>query len=118
MVPSLTIPAAPGPPSPPSPPAPPAPPLSPGAVASAPVLAASYKETLEKQSMGFRMSAWDNKLLKYGERFEKEMMDLSVNIPLEAALDLGWQIMADCFEPEETGISSKLTGKFWPKKTA
>ena len=81
-------------------------------------LYASYKETLEKQSMGFRMSAWDNKLLQYGERFEKEMMDLSVNIPLEAALDLGWQIMADCFEPAETGISSKLTAKFWPKKTA
>ena len=79
-------------------------------------LYASYKETLEKQSMGFRMSAWDNKLLKYGERFEKEMMDLSVNIPLEAALDLGWQIMAACFEPAETGISSKLTEKFWPKK--
>ena len=81
-------------------------------------LYASFKETLEKQSMGFRMSAWDNKLLKYGARFENEMMDLSVNIPLEAALDLGWQIMADCFEPEETGIPSKLVATFWPKKTA
>jgi len=78
-------------------------------------LYASFKETLEKQSMGFRMSAWDEKLLKYGERFEKEMMALSVNIPLEAALDLGWQILADCFEPQETGISSKLTDAFWPK---
>ncbi|HPR83709.1 MAG TPA: V-type ATP synthase subunit B, partial [Pontiellaceae bacterium] len=45
-------------------------------------LYAAYKETLEKQSMGFRMSGWDSKLLKYGERFEKEMMALSVNIPL------------------------------------
>lgn len=78
-------------------------------------LYASYKETLEKQSMGFRMSGWDSKLLKYGERFEKEMMALSVNIPLEGALDLGWQILADCFEPQETGIASKLTDKFWPK---
>lgn len=78
---------------------------------------ASYKETLEKQSMGFRMSAWDRNLLRYGERFEAEMMDLSVNIPLEQALDLGWQILADCFSPEETGIPSKLTAKFWPKKT-
>ncbi|MCK9181539.1 MAG: V-type ATP synthase subunit B, partial [Fibrobacteraceae bacterium] len=34
-------------------------------------LYASFKETLEKQSMGFRMSNWDKKLLKYGERFEK-----------------------------------------------
>jgi V/A-type H+-transporting ATPase subunit B len=79
-------------------------------------LYASYKETLEKQSMGFRMSAWDRKLLRYGERFEKEMMDLSVNIPLERALDLGWQIMADSFDPEETGIPSKLIDQFWPGK--
>jgi len=78
-------------------------------------LYASFKETLEKQSMGFRMSAWDTKLLKYGERFENEMMALSVNIPLEEALDLGWNILADCFEPQETGIASKLTDAFWPK---
>jgi len=78
-------------------------------------LYASFKETLEKQSMGFRMGNWDAKLLKYGIRFEKEMMDLSVNIPLEAALDLGWKIMAEYFQPEETGIPSKLIAKFWPK---
>ena len=66
--------------------------------------------------MGFRMSDWDGKLLKYGIRFEKEMMDLSVNIPLEKALDLGWQILADCFSQGETGIPSKLTNKFWPKE--
>lgn len=78
-------------------------------------LYASYKETLEKQSMGFRMSGWDQKLLKYGERFEKEMMALSVNIPLEEALDRGWQILAGCFEPQETGISSKLIDQFWKK---
>ena len=79
-------------------------------------LYASYRETLEKQSMGFRMSAWDRKLLKYGERFEAEMMDLRVNIPLEKALDLGWQILSDCFESDETGIPTKLIEKFWPKK--
>jgi V/A-type H+/Na+-transporting ATPase subunit B len=78
-------------------------------------LFAGYRETLEKQTMGFRMSNWDSKLLKYGNRFEEEMMDLSVNIPLEQALDLGWQILADCFEPMETGISSALLDKFWPK---
>ena len=81
-------------------------------------LYAGYKETLEKQSMGFRMSKWDVKLLKYGSRFEKEMMDLSVNIPLEEALDLGWKILADCFESMETGIHSELIEKFWPKDAA
>ena len=77
-------------------------------------LYASYKETLEKQSMGFRMSDWDSKLLTYGERFETEMMDISVNMPLESALDAGWKILSDSFDPAETGISSKLTDKFWP----
>jgi V/A-type H+-transporting ATPase subunit B len=79
-------------------------------------LYAGYKETLEKRSMGFRMSEWDGKLLRYGARFEKEMMDLSVNIPLERALDLGWEILADAFEPMETGIHSRMIEKFWPKR--
>jgi V/A-type H+-transporting ATPase subunit B len=77
-------------------------------------LYASFRETMEKQAMGFRMSDWDKKLLKYGERFERQMMDLAVNIPLEEALDLGWSILGDCFEPEETGIPSKLIDEFWP----
>ena len=79
-------------------------------------LFAAYRETLEKQAMGFRMSSWDSKLLKYGDRFEKEMMDLTVNIPLEGALDRGWEILADCFDPMETGIETKLLNTFWPKK--
>ncbi len=79
-------------------------------------LYAQYKETLEKQSMGFRMSSWDKKLLKYGADFEKGMMDLSVNIPLEEALDLGWKILADNFDRGEVGIPTKLSDKFWPKK--
>jgi len=79
-------------------------------------LYAQFKETEEKRSMGFRMSDWDRKLLKYGERFENDLMDLKVNIPLESALNLGWQILADCFEPQETGMKSELVQKFWPKK--
>ncbi len=81
-------------------------------------LYAAFRETIEKRAMGFRMSAWDNKLLKYGARFEKELMDLSVNIPLEEALTLGWHIMADSFDPEETGIPTQLIREFWPKKSA
>lgn len=78
-------------------------------------LYASYKDTLEKKAMGFMMSQWDEKLLKYGELFEKEMMDLSINISLEGALDLGWKILSDCFEKEETGLKSDLISQFWPQ---
>jgi len=79
-------------------------------------LYAESKSSIEKQSMGFRMSNWDEKLLKYGGKFESTMMDLSKNIPLEDALDLGWEILADCFEPNETGLKSDLVSEYWPKK--
>ena len=79
-------------------------------------LYSSYKETLEKKNMGFSMSRWDEKLLKYGELFENKLMSLSVNLSLEDALDLGWEILADCFEKDETGIKSDLADEFWPKR--
>ncbi len=79
-------------------------------------LYAQYLETEEKRSMGFRMSPWDEKLLKYGNMFEKGMMSLEVNIPLEGALDRGWEILAACFEPQETGLRSELINKFWPEQ--
>ena len=78
-------------------------------------LFANYRETLEKQAMGFQMSAWDKKLLKYGRIFEDEIMSLKVNIPLEKALEKGWQIMGSCFTSEETGIKKSLIEKYWPK---
>ena len=81
-------------------------------------LYAAYQESLEKKSMGFRMSAWDNKLLKYGGIFESQMMNLGINIPLEAALDKGWEILAECFTPEETGLRSSLVEEYWPEKEA
>ncbi len=78
-------------------------------------LYADFREAQEKRAMGFRVSTWDNKLLKYGDLFEARMMDLNVNIPLEEALDLGWTTLAECFEPAETGIKSDLIAQFWPK---
>ena len=81
-------------------------------------LYAQYKESLEKKSMGFLMTEWDDKLLKFGKLFEEKLMDLSVNIPLEDALDLGWEILAECFEPNETGLKTSLVKERWPKKEA
>lgn len=79
-------------------------------------LYAAYKDTLEKRSMGFKMSAWDEKLLKYGELFEATMMNLKINLTLEQALDKGWEILAECFDINEVGIKTDLASKFWPHK--
>ena len=45
-------------------------------------------------------------------------MDLSVYSQLEEALDLGWGILAECFEPNETGLKTSLLQERWPKKDA
>jgi V/A-type H+-transporting ATPase subunit B len=40
-------------------------------------------------------------------------MSLEINLPLEKALDLGWEILAECFLPEETGIKKSLIQQYW-----
>jgi len=81
-------------------------------------LYALCRESREKRDMGFEMSPWDKKLLKYGEIFEQKVMDLSVNVPLFAALDLCWQILAECFAPAETGIRRNILAAHWPQPLA
>ena len=78
-------------------------------------LYAGCRESREKRSMGFEMSAWDAKLLKYGQLFEEKIMDLAVDLPLHEALDLCWEILADCFDPAEIGIRRKIIDAHWPK---
>ncbi len=80
-------------------------------------LYAGFLETREKRSMGFEMNPWDMKLLKYGELFEKRIMDLSVDIPLEKALDTCWETLAECFDSAETGILRSIVEKHWPDKS-
>lgn len=87
-----------------------------GSLANAMIrLYAESKKARERQSMGFKMSRWDEKLLTYTRLFEKRMMNLEVNLTLEQALDLGWQTLAECFLPEEVGIKQSLVDKYWPR---
>lgn len=87
-----------------------------GDIANAQIrLYAESKKARERQSMGFKLSRWDEKLLHYTRLFEERMMNLEVNLPLEAALDLGWQTLAECFESHEVGIKQTLVDKYWPQ---
>jgi len=79
-------------------------------------LYAQCKESREKRDMGFEMSRWDGALLRYGVLFEEKIMDLSVNIPLFEALDRCWEILAECFEPEEIGLRRSIIEAHWPKE--
>ncbi len=77
-------------------------------------LYAESKKARERQSMGFKLSKWDEKLLNYSHLFEDRMMNLEVNLSLEEALNLGWKTLAECFRKDEVGIKQILLDKYWP----
>lgn len=90
-----------------------------GDVANAMIrLYAESKKAREREAMGFRLSQWDEKLLNFSSLFEERMMNLQVNMPLEEALDKGWETLAECFESVEVGIKEAILDKYWPKQAA
>ncbi|MCB1135072.1 MAG: V-type ATP synthase subunit B, partial [Chlamydiia bacterium] len=90
-----------------------------GDVANAMIrLYAESKKARERQSMGFKLSRWDEKLLSYSGLFEGRMMDLEVDLPIEEALSLGWKTLAECFDSNEVGIKQSMIDKYWPEPAA
>jgi V/A-type H+-transporting ATPase subunit B len=77
-------------------------------------LYAGAKDAEKKQQMAFDLSPLDHKLLKFGALFERRFMAIEVALPLKDALDLGWQTMAECFEPQELLMRDHLIAKYYP----
>jgi V/A-type H+-transporting ATPase subunit B len=77
---------------------------------------AGAKEAEKKKAMAFELSAFDEKLLKYGQLFKSRFMDIRVSTPLNEALDLCWKTLAECFDPQELLIKQNLVDKYYPKK--
>lgn len=80
-------------------------------------LYADAKQARDRESMGFRLSDWDKKLIKFSEMFEGKMMDLAVNLDIEDQLNLGWEILGECFDRNETGLKNEWLDKYgkWNK---
>jgi V/A-type H+-transporting ATPase subunit B len=74
------------------------------------------KEAAQKQAMAFELSDFDHTLLKFGELFRARFMDINVCMPLEEALDLGWQTLAECFEPAQLLMKQTLIDKYFPRR--
>jgi V/A-type H+-transporting ATPase subunit B len=80
-------------------------------------LYAGGKEAQQKQAMAFDLSAYDDQLIKFAELFTTRFMALNVSMPLEQALDLGWQTLAECFAPHELLMKQALIDKYYPLKS-
>jgi V/A-type H+-transporting ATPase subunit B len=74
------------------------------------------RDAQQKQAMAFELSDYDHQLLKYGALFRERFMTIDVSMPLEKALDLGWQTMAECFGAEQLLMKQALIDKYYPKQ--
>ncbi len=75
-------------------------------------------DAAQKQAMAFDLSDYDQQLLKFGDLFRTRFMDINVSIPLEEALDLCWQTLAECFEREQLLMKPALVAQYFPKEVA
>ncbi|WP_299773617.1 V-type ATP synthase subunit B [uncultured Tateyamaria sp.] len=73
------------------------------------------RDAAQKQAMAFELSDYDHQVLKFGDLFRARFMDINVSMPLEEALDLCWQTLAECFAPEQLLMKQTLIDKFFPK---
>ena len=73
------------------------------------------RDAAQKQAMAFELSDFDHQLLKFGELFRERFMAIDVALPLEDALDLSWQTLAECFQPEQLLMKQELVDKYFPK---
>ena len=76
------------------------------------------RDAEQKQAMAFDLSEFDHKLLRFGRSFRQRFMDIDVSLPLEEALDLSWETLAECFAPEELLMKQSLIDKYYPRPTA
>ncbi|TCK04916.1 V-type ATP synthase subunit B [Marinobacterium mangrovicola] len=76
---------------------------------------AAAQDAEQKQAMSFELTEYDERLLKFGGLFRDRFMDIRVTLPLEEALDLCWQTLAECFEPKELLMKDALVSKYFPQ---
>ncbi len=77
-------------------------------------LYARAQEADKKLAMGFERTPTDAKHQRYGELFRQRFMDLTVDIPITDALELGWRTLAECYERHEVGIKRDVLDAYWP----
>ncbi len=79
-------------------------------------LYANAKDAEQKQAMAFELTDYDEQLLKFGEMFRERFMSLEVAMPLEEALNLCWNTLAECFEPHQLPFKKDLVDSYFPAK--
>ena len=54
----------------------------------------------------------DYRYFDFAAEFDKRLMDLRVSMPIEDALEVGWEILAEFFTRDEVRIRAELVEEF------
>jgi V/A-type H+-transporting ATPase subunit B len=81
-------------------------------------LYAQAEDAERKRAMAFDLTDYDHRLLRYRNLFRERFMTVETPMPLEAALDLGWQLLAQCFEATEILVRETTLAAHFPRKAA
>jgi V/A-type H+-transporting ATPase subunit B len=73
------------------------------------------RDAEQKQAMAFDLSDFDHQLLKFGQLFRERFMNINISMPLEEALNVCWQTLAECFKPEQLLMKQHLIDKYFPE---
>jgi len=76
------------------------------------------QEAEKKKAMAFDLSEFDHKLVKFSQLFKKRFMDVGVSLPVIEALDLCWETLAECFQPEELLMKQELIDTYFPSESS
>jgi len=71
-------------------------------------LYSAAREAEKKQQMAFDLTPCDYRLLRFGQLFATRFMQIDTATTLNDALDLCWQTMAECFQPQELLLRESL----------
>lgn len=81
-------------------------------------LYAQAEDAERKRAMAFDLTDYDQRLLRYRSAFRDQFMQLEVSVPLEQALDRGWQLLGAHFEQSELLVREATLAAHFPGRTS
>lgn len=68
-----------------------------------------------KMENGFDLTEYDERTLKFAEKYSTDILAIDVNLNTEEMLDIAWHLFGEYFKPSEVNIKQKFVDKYWPK---
>ncbi len=66
-----------------------------------------------KKENGFDLTNYDRRTLAFAGEYSEQLLAIDVNIDIDRMLDIGWELMAKNFEPDEIGLKEEIRKKYW-----